>query len=74
MTLPGAHFAKKETALNKLAFYEKADEDSAKLLERMKQDPYHLKLNTSAASKKRCRRVRRSLELAGNARSFHQPS
>jgi hypothetical protein len=51
MTLPTAHFAKKETALNKLAFYEKADEDSAKLLERMKQDPYHLKLNTPAPAK-----------------------
>jgi hypothetical protein len=51
MTLPGAHFAKKERALNKLAFYEKADEDSAKLLERMKQDPYHLKLNPSAEAK-----------------------
>lgn len=51
MTLPGAHFAKKETVLNKLAFYEKADEDSAKLLERMKQDPYHLRLNTRAQAK-----------------------
>lgn len=51
MTLPTAHFAKKEKALNKLAFYEKADEDSAKLLERMKQDPYHLKLNAPLASK-----------------------
>jgi hypothetical protein len=51
MTLPTAHFAKKETALNKLAFYEKADEDSAKLLERMKQDPYHLKLGTPAPAK-----------------------
>jgi conjugative transposon TraM protein len=51
MTLPGAHFAKKERALNKLAFYEKADEDSAKLLERMKQDPYHLKLNPSPDAK-----------------------
>lgn len=51
MTLPGAHFAKKEKALDKLAFYEKADEDSAKLLERMKQDPYHLKLNPSAEQK-----------------------
>jgi len=43
MTLPGAHFAKKETILNKMAFYEKADKDSAKLLERIKQDPYHAK-------------------------------
>jgi conjugative transposon TraM protein len=51
MSLPGAHFAKKETLLNKMAFYEKADEDSAKLLERMKQDPYHLKLNTPVAAK-----------------------
>jgi hypothetical protein len=51
MTLPTAHFAKKETALNKLAFYEKADEDSAKLLERMKQDPYHLKLGTPPSTK-----------------------
>ena len=51
MTLPSAHFAKKERALNKLAFYEKADEDSAKLLERMKQDPYHLKLTPSAEAK-----------------------
>jgi conjugative transposon TraM protein len=51
MTLPGAHFAKKETALTKMAFYEKADEDSAKLLERMKQDPYHLQRNTSVAAK-----------------------
>jgi hypothetical protein len=51
MTLPTAHFAKKETALNKLAFYEKADEDSAKLLERMRQDPYHLKINTPAPAK-----------------------
>src|SRR5580658_2531993 len=51
MTLPTAHFAKKETALNKLAFYEKADEDSAKLLERMKQDPYHLKLGMPAPAK-----------------------
>jgi conjugative transposon TraM protein len=51
MTLPGAHFAKKERALNKLAFYEKADEDSAKLLERIKQDPYHLKLNPPVEAK-----------------------
>jgi conjugative transposon TraM protein len=50
MTLPGAHFAKKETMLNKLAFYEKADKDSAKLLERMKQDPYHVKVNTPVAA------------------------
>ena len=51
MSLPGARFAKKETVLNKMAFYEKADEDSAKLLERIKQDPYHVKLNTPAAAK-----------------------
>jgi conjugative transposon TraM protein len=41
MNLPGAHFAKKETALNKLGFYEKADADSVKLRERIKEDPYH---------------------------------
>jgi len=51
MTLPTAHFAKKEATLNKLAFYEKADEDSAKLLEQMKQDPYHFKLGTPAPAK-----------------------
>jgi hypothetical protein len=43
MNLPGAHFAKKGTALNKLGFYEKADADSVKLQERIKQDPYHSK-------------------------------
>ncbi len=51
MTLPGAHFAKKEEVQNKMAFYEKADADSAKLLERMKQDPYHHKVNTPVAAK-----------------------
>jgi hypothetical protein len=44
MNLPGAHFAKKETALNKLGFYEKADADSIKLRERIKADPYHAKV------------------------------
>jgi hypothetical protein len=34
-----------------MAFYEKADADSAKLLERIKQDPYHLKFNTPVAAK-----------------------
>jgi conjugative transposon TraM protein len=51
MNLPGAHFAKKEKVLNKMAFYEKADEDSAKLQERIKQDPYHVKMPTSFAAK-----------------------
>jgi hypothetical protein len=32
MNLPGAHFAKKETIIDKLCFYEKADEDSANLV------------------------------------------
>jgi hypothetical protein len=48
MNLPGAHFAKKETILNKLGFYEKADEDSAKLMDRIRQDPYHTKPAASA--------------------------
>jgi conjugative transposon TraM protein len=51
MNLPGAHFAKKETVLNKLGFYQKADADSAKLWERMKQDPYHSKTVTAFALK-----------------------
>jgi len=51
MNLPGAHFAKKETALNKLGFYEKADADSVKLQERIKQDPYHAKAVTPFAIK-----------------------
>jgi TraM protein len=44
MNLPGAHFAKKETAMNKLGFYKKADADSVKLQERIKADPYHAKV------------------------------
>ena len=40
--LPAAHFDKKERALDKLGFYAKADQDSAKMLDRMKQDPYYL--------------------------------
>ena len=43
MNLPGAHFAPKEKLVNKLEFYKKADEDSVRLLERIRQDPYHLK-------------------------------
>jgi conjugative transposon TraM protein len=44
MNLPGAHFAKKEAVLNKMGFYEKADADSVKLMDRIKQDPYHTKV------------------------------
>jgi conjugative transposon TraM protein len=51
MALPDAHFAKKETVRSKLAFYEEADKDSAKLMERIKQDPYHLKINTPDEAK-----------------------
>jgi conjugative transposon TraM protein len=43
MNLPPAHFTKKENTLDKLGFYKKADEDSVKLMEKIKQDPYHLK-------------------------------
>jgi conjugative transposon TraM protein len=49
--LPGAHFAKKETVLTKLGFYQKADADSAKLQERIRQDPYHAKPVTPFAIK-----------------------
>jgi conjugative transposon TraM protein len=49
--LPDAHFAKKETGQNKMAFYEEADKDSAKLMERIKQDPYHIKSNTPVGVK-----------------------
>jgi conjugative transposon TraM protein len=49
--LPGAHFAKKEMALTKLGFYQKADADSAKLQERIRQDPYHAKPVTPFAIK-----------------------
>jgi len=41
--LPTAHFDKKDRAMDKLAFYLKADLDSAKLEERMKQDPNYVK-------------------------------
>ena len=43
MNLPGAHFTKKEMAFTKMGFYEKADADSAKLQEQIRQDPYHAK-------------------------------
>jgi conjugative transposon TraM protein len=49
--LPAAHFAKKETALTKMGFYQKADADSAKLQERIRQDPYHAKSITPLAIK-----------------------
>jgi conjugative transposon TraM protein len=49
--LPAAHFAKKETALTKMGFYQKADADSAKLQERIRQDPYYAKPFTPFAIK-----------------------
>lgn len=39
-TLPPAHFDAKAKPMDKLAFYEKAALDSARLKERMKEDPY----------------------------------
>jgi Conjugative transposon, TraM len=41
--LPGAHFSRNEAVMDKMGFYKKADEDSVKLMERIKQDPYHAK-------------------------------
>ena len=39
--LPQAQFDKKDAGMNKLAFYKKADEDSVKKNESLRQDPYH---------------------------------
>lgn len=41
--LPDAHFSKQDALVDKLGFYEKADEDSAKKEMRMRADPYHSK-------------------------------
>ncbi|MDR3715778.1 MAG: conjugative transposon protein TraM [Puia sp.] len=39
--LPGAHFKKTESIMDKLSFYEKADADSQKLQNALRADPYH---------------------------------
>lgn len=41
--LPDAHFNKRDALVDKLGFYEKADEDSVKRAERMRADPYQAK-------------------------------
>ncbi len=41
--LPDAHFNKRDALVDKLGFYEKADEDSVKREMRIKADPYHSK-------------------------------
>jgi hypothetical protein len=41
MSLPDARFDPKKKALNKLGVYKQADEDSVRLVERRKQDPYY---------------------------------
>jgi conjugative transposon TraM protein len=41
--LPDAHFNKRDALVDKLGFYEKADEDSMKRELRMRADPYHVK-------------------------------
>jgi conjugative transposon TraM protein len=41
--LPDAHFNKRDALVDKLGFYEKADEDSVKREMRVKADPYHSK-------------------------------
>ena len=40
-TLPSAHFTKTDTPRDKLGFYNRADEDSVKQQEKIRQDPYH---------------------------------
>lgn len=41
MSLPEVRVNPKEKVLNKLGFYKRADQDSVKLMERRKQDPYY---------------------------------
>ena len=49
MSLPEAHFSKKDTFMSKLGYYEKADEDSVKRLDRIRQDPYHARMGVRGA-------------------------
>jgi len=62
MRLPGARFdSKKDNSMDKMAFYEKADQDSAKLRDQMNEDPYHAHLQPSK---------RKSLDTLRGVRGF----